>query len=197
MQFLLKNPEVDVVDTGAYSISENGIPTGKRGLENINTNPKYVLTHAMLLHASVVGKTAWFLKNPYDKVFIRAEDYELWCRTFSFSKFGRVKEPLYIVREGKINVKNYLRSSQTIRNIIKKYGPGILSFFELNKAIAVLRLKEFTYQFFSLADAHHFLVNTRNKALTQQERSEVLKVIGDIENLNMYNYQDEKNNISI
>lgn len=197
MQFLLQNPDIDLVDTGAYSINENGFPTGKRGLNNINYNPKYILQHAMLLHASVVGKTSWFLNNPYDDKFVRAEDYELWCRTFSFSKFGRVREPLYIVREGKINIKNYLKSSQTIRRIVKKYAPGILSFAELNKAIAILRFKEFAYQCFSLFNAHHFLVSTRNKTLTQQECDYVLKVTNYIQNLNTCNSRDEKNNISI
>lgn len=182
MQLLLKDPTLDLVDTGAYSINENGLPTGKRGLEDINTNPKHILTHAMLLHASVIGKTSWFLNNPYDKNFLRAEDYELWCRTFSFSKFVRIKEPLYIVREGKINVKNYLKSSQTIRRIIKKYWRGILSFAEMKKAITILRLKEFAYQSFSLLNAHHLLVNTRNKTLPQQEKDEVEKIIEAIKN---------------
>lgn len=182
MRLLLNDSTLDLVDTGAYSINENGLPTGKRGLEDINTNPKHILTHAMLLHASVVGKTSWFLNNPYDKNFLRAEDYELWCRTFSFSKFARVKEPLYIVREGKINVKNYLKSSQTIRSIIKKYWRGVLSFAEMKKAITILRLKEFAYQSFSLLNAHHLLVNTRNKTLPQQEKDEVEKIIEAIKN---------------
>jgi glycosyltransferase involved in cell wall biosynthesis len=180
MQFLLKNPDIDLVDTGAYSINKNEVATGKRGLNDINNNPKYILTHAMLLHGSVVGKTSWFLNNPYDKKYVRAEDYELWCRTFRHSKFGRIKEPLYIVREGKINVKNYLKSSQTIRKIITKYHKGILSFIEFKKAIFILRFKEFMYRVFSIINAHHFLVNTRNEALNENEKKHVADLISKI-----------------
>ena len=141
VEYLINNPDVDLVDTGAYSIYRNEIPKGKRGLSDINTDAKYVIKHAMLLHASVVGKTSWFLKNRYDEEYVRAEDYELWCRTFKYSKFRRIKEPLYIVREGKINIKNYLKSSQTIRKIVKKYGPGILPFFDFKKTLFILRSK--------------------------------------------------------
>jgi len=180
VEYLVNNPDVDLVDTGAYSINENEEPVGKRGLEEINTNSKYVLKHALLLHASVVGKTKWFLDNPYDPEYIRAEDYELWCRTISHSKFGRIKEPLYIVREGKINVRNYLKSSCTIRKIIKKYGPGTLSFVELNIALLTLRSKETAYKIFSLINKHDYLVNTRNEPLAFAEQQEVKQLINAI-----------------
>jgi glycosyltransferase involved in cell wall biosynthesis len=128
VEYLVTNPDVDLVDTGTYSIYRDGTPKGKRFLNDINTDAKQVIKHALLLHASLTGKTSWFVKNPYDEEYVRAEDYELWCRTFRYSEFRRIKEPLYIVREGKINLKNYLKSSQTTRKIVKKYGPGVLSF---------------------------------------------------------------------
>jgi glycosyltransferase involved in cell wall biosynthesis len=128
VEFLENNPDVDLVDTGAYSIYRNEVPKGKRGLNDINTDAKQVIKRAMLLHASVAGKTNWFINNPYNEEYVRAEDYELWCRTFKYSKFGRIKEPLYIVREGKINIKNYLKSSQTIRKIVKNMDPEFFLF---------------------------------------------------------------------
>jgi len=182
VEFLENNPDVDLVDTGAYSIYRNGVPKGKRGLNDINTDAKQVIKRAMLLHASVAGKTNWFINNPYNEEYVRAEDYELWCRTFKYSKFGRIKEPLYIVREGKINIKNYLKSSQTIRKIVKKYGPGVLSFFDLKKTLFILRSKEFAYQLFSIINVHHVLVNTRNKKLISEEQNKVTEIIDQIKN---------------
>jgi glycosyltransferase involved in cell wall biosynthesis len=180
VEYLINNPDVDLVDTGAYSIYRNETPKGTRGLNDINTDPKQVIKHALLLHASVMGKTSWFINNRYDKEYLRAEDYELWCRTFRYSKFGRIKEPLYIVREGKINVKNYLKSSQTIREIIKRYGPEILSSFDLYKTLFILRSKELAYQLFSIINAHHVLVNTRNKKLVLEEQNLVNEIIDQI-----------------
>jgi len=180
IEYLINNPNIDLVDTAAYSIYRDGVAKGKRGLEDINLEAKQIIKHAMLLHASVVGKTSWFVKNPYDKEYVRAEDYELWCRTFRYSKFGRIKEPLYIVREGKINVRNYLKSSKTIRKIVKKYGPGILSFFDLNRTLFILRSKEFAYWLFSIFNMHHILVNTRNKKLTPDEQKHVIEIINQL-----------------
>jgi len=182
VEFLENNPDVDLVDTGAYSIYRNEVPKGKRGLNDITTDAKQVIKHALLLHASVAGKTNWFINNPYNEEYVRAEDYELWCRTFKYSKFGRIKEPLYIVREGKINIKNYLKSSQTIRKIVKKYGPGVLSFFDLKKTLFILRSKEFAYQLFSIINVHHVLVNTRNKKLISEEQNKVTEIIDQIKN---------------
>ena len=182
VEFLENNPDVDLVDTGAYSIYRNEVPKEKRSLNDINTDAKQVIKRAMLLHASVAGKTNWFINNPYNEEYVRAEDYELWCRTFKYSKFGRIKEPLYIVREGKINIKNYLKSSQTIRKIVKKYGPGVLSFFDLKKTLFILRSKEFAYQLFSIINVHHVLVNTRNKKLISEEQNKVREIIDQIKN---------------
>ena len=180
VEYLENNPEVDLVDTGTYSVYRNETPKGKRGLNDITTDAKEVIKHALLLHASVTGKTSWFVRNPYDEEYVRGEDYELWCRTFKYSKFRRIKEPLYIVREGKINIKNYLKSSQIARKIVKNYGPGVLSFFDLYKTLFILRSKEFAYTLFSLINIHHVLVNTRNKKLTPEERNYVIEIINQI-----------------
>lgn len=180
IKYLTNNPDIDLVDTAAYSVYRDEVPKGKRGLDDINLAAKQIIQHAMLLHASVVGKTSWFINNPYDKEYVRAEDYELWCRTYRYSKFGRIKEPLYIVREGKINVRNYLKSSKTIRKIVKKYGFGILSFFDLNKTLFILRSKELAYRLFSIFNMHHILVNTRNKKLTPEEQKHVIEIINQL-----------------
>jgi hypothetical protein len=176
---------VDLVDTGTWSIDEAGKPRGKRGLEPINTNPEHILRHAMLLHASVVGKRSWFLNNPYDKNFIRAEDYELWCRTYAHSKFARIAEPLYIVREGKVNVKNYAKSSATIRKIFRQYGPAILSPTALQLELLKSKLKVLLYNTFSLINKHDYLSRKRNQPLTAAEQATVNQIIEEINSVRL------------
>src|SRR5690606_31145689 len=100
----------DLVDSAAWTMDTQGRPIGKRGFEQISRRPADVIRRALLLHAAVTGKKAWFLANAYDPKYVRAEDYELWCRTYGHSNFGRVCEPLYIIREGHINVTNYVQS---------------------------------------------------------------------------------------
>lgn len=185
VSYLQAHPDVDLVDTGTWSIDEEGKPRGKRGLEPINTNPEHILRHAMLLHASVVGKRSWFLSNPYDKDFIRAEDYELWCRTYARSKFARIAEPLYIVREGKVNVKNYAKSSATIRKIFRQYGPAILSPTALQLELLKSRLKVLLYNTFSLINKHDYLSRKRNQPLTAAEQAMVNQIIEKINSVRL------------
>ena len=185
VSYLLAHPDVDLVDTGTWSIDEQGKPRGKRGLEPINTNPEHILRHAMLLHASVVGKRSWFLSNPYDKDFIRAEDYELWCRTHAHSKFARIAEPLYIVREGKVNIRNYAKSSATIRKIFRQYGPGILSPAALQLELLKSKLKVLLYHTFSLINKHDYLSRKRNQPLTAAEQAMVNQIIEKINSVRL------------
>lgn len=185
MNVLINNPSIDLVDAGTYSIDENGTPQGKRGLGEINYNPKHVLKNAMLLHASVIGKRTWFLQNPYDKDYTRAEDYELWCRTFRHSKFARVQEPLYIVREGRVNISNYAKSSNTIRKIFKKYGPAILSSSELRAEIFKSHLKVLAYRLFAFFNQHNYLSRKRNIPLREDEKEKVRSIMKQIATTNI------------
>lgn len=185
MNYLLAHKDTDLVDTGTYSIDRDGNPCGKRGLGDINTDPKQVLRHALLLHASIIGKRSWFLDNPYDPAYIRAEDYELWCRTYARSSFARIKEPLYIVREGKVNVKNYEKSSETIRKILRKYGPPVLSPAELTLELLKSKLKVFLYHTFSLFNKHDYLSRKRNDQLSEAEVRYVNQIINEINHVRL------------
>ncbi|GGC28221.1 hypothetical protein GCM10011386_20320 [Parapedobacter defluvii] len=181
VDFLLKNPEIDLVDTGAYTINECGRPVGKRGIEVIDTHEKKVLKHALLLHASVLGKREWFVKNPYDPEYVRAEDYELWCRTYRHSNFGRVREHLYIVREGKINVTNYAASMKTLRKVFAVYGKGVLSNVSLYWQQNKTHLKTGVYYLMALIGRQDVLTAMRNIPLTAKEKNDLEKEIRKIQ----------------
>lgn len=183
IDLLLSDPDTDLVDTGTYSISEIGEPVGIRGLEDIDYDSKHVLGKAMLLHASIIGKKEWFLNNPYDPEYVRAEDRELWVRTHKFSKFKRIKEPLYIVREGRVNIKNYISSVRTIRKILHKYGPDILNKSELRSEIAKTYLKIFLYKTFGTFNLQNLISVRRNESLTTEEKDLANSILNNIKSV--------------
>ncbi|WP_237276356.1 glycosyltransferase family 2 protein [Tenacibaculum ovolyticum] len=185
MDVFLSDDLVDLVDTGTYSISEKGEPEGKRGMGPIKYNPKEILGKAMLLHASVVGKKEWYLKNKYNANYVRGEDCELWIRTYKFSKFRRIKEPLYIVREGKINIANYIRAIKTIRKIIYTYGGDILSKNELKKEIIKTYFKAFIYRLFGMFNLQGSLTKRRNEELDLKEKNKLKGIIENIKSINL------------
>jgi len=180
IKVLLADHSIDLVDTGTYSINEIGDPIGIRGLEPIKYDARSVLDNAMLLHASVMGKKTWFQQNPYDPVYIRAEDRELWLRTYKSSKFARVGEPLYIVREGKVNIKNYVTSLKTMRKIIYKYGANILSKNELKAEVAKTYLKILLYKTFGMLNLQDLLSKRRNVGLSKIDKEKAISTLNKI-----------------
>jgi hypothetical protein len=153
---------------------------GIRAVDPSNMGPDRVLTKGLLHHATVMGHIEWFQNNPYDPEYVRAEDYELWCRTCKTSSFGRMKEPLYFVREGRVNLNNYLLSAQTVRRIIKTYGPSIVGKKEATRLLIKSYGKSSAYRLFALFNAHEILVDMRNRKLEIDEKTIADNIINSI-----------------
>lgn len=180
MTLFLNDANLDLVDTGAYSINEEGEPAGIRGIVPIQYDEKFIINNAMLLHASIIGKKEWFLNNQYNEIYVRAEDRELWLRTYKYSKFARVTEPLYIVREGKVNIRNYVQSVKTVRKILKVYGPKIFSKKELKKELFKTYLKVTIIKVAGFFNVQDYITGRRNNSLTEEERNDLITIMSQI-----------------
>ena len=177
---LESKPSIDLVDTAAYLIDSGEYPVSKMGVEPIRQSLRGAIKSAMLIHASVMGRKSWFVANPYDPKYIRAEDYELWCRTSLQSRFDRVQEPLYIIRGGGVNVKNYRRSMRTVRRIVINYGPQVLSWSERWMEILKTYVKSLIYTIFGWLNIQHKLVALRGSKLDELEVDRVSSLIESI-----------------
>jgi glycosyltransferase involved in cell wall biosynthesis len=180
LEFLKKHPDVDVVDTAMYSIEKEGKPVGIREVDFLDSRQVVLLRGNFFHHATIMGCTEWFQKNHYDPLFVRAEDCELWCRTFNTSHFARLNEPLYFVREGLVNVRNYLDSGQTVRRIIRTYGPKLTGRYRIMQLLTESYLKGFAYQALGMLNSHDLLVNMRNRRLKRQERERAVSIIDHV-----------------
>lgn len=166
VEFLDTNTEVDVVDTAMYVMSQDGEITGIRKRDNLHNHTLWTLLSGKVLHhATAMGKIDWFKSNPYDPTYIRAEDYELWCRTFRKSQFAHIVHPLYYVREGKINVGNYRRSQKTARIVIWEYGYKNLELWKVIELVLATYFKEFIYAIMGSIGIQEMLTSTRNNKL--------------------------------
>jgi hypothetical protein len=180
LNYLKAHPDIDLVDTSMYSMNQQCQAVGIRSVDLSNMGPDRVLKKGLLHHATVMGHIEWFRVNPYDPAYVRAEDYELWCRTCKTSSFDRMKEPLYFVREGRVNLSNYLLSGQTVRRIIKTYGPSLVGKKETMKLLAKSYAKNFAYRLFALFNAHEMLVGMRNRKLGNDEKTIADSIIKSI-----------------
>lgn len=176
---LERNPTLDFVGSSIISIDENSHVVGKRIAGNGFTQNEVLLGHPFV-HPTILGKAEWFKKNPYDSKYYRAEDKELWIRTFSTSHSRNIEDPLLFYREGKVNLKSYLASNKTVREIYTDYK----SLFDNNIHYRLSILKEFgkdyIYQLFGGVGLHHILTKERSSLVPELEKKyyeELLKHI--------------------
>lgn len=190
IEYLKANQNIDIVDTAMYSMDQQCRGIGVRGLDPIDSRPAALLGGNFINHATIMGRTEWFRKNPYDPTYIRAEDCELWCRAFKTSHFSRIREALYFVREGLVNVNNYLLSCKTVRQIIRLYGPLHTEKYRFLPLIIESHIKGYAYRFFSLVYSHDVLVNLRNQTLSEQEKIYVNNTIEQIKSIHIPGLQE-------
>lgn len=179
--YLEANQSIDLVDTAMYSMDRQCRATGIRGLKAIDLQPIKILKRSLLSHATVLGQTEWFRKNLYNPKYIRAEDYELWCRTFQTSRFSRIEEPLYFVREGRVNIHNYLLSCRTVRLCIREYGPRLVGQSNTLRLLVLFYMKSFIYMLFNMLNAHEVLVGMRNDKLSKDQKDLANNIIKHIQ----------------
>jgi glycosyltransferase involved in cell wall biosynthesis len=180
LNYLKAHPDLDLVDTSMYSMNLQCQAVGIRSVDPSNKGPDRVLKKGLLHHATVMGHVQWFRENPYDPEYVRAEDYELWCRTCKTSFFGRMEEPLYFVREGRVNLSNYFLSGQTVRRVIRTCGPSLVGKKETMKLLAKSYAKTCAYHLFALFNAHEILVDMRNRKLGTDEKTTADAIINSI-----------------
>ena len=166
--FLESNQTIDVVDTLMISFDDrfniNGL-VKFRFLESVKKKDTIFATP--LSHATILAKTSWYLNNKYDRDFYRAEDHELFCRTFELSNFGRIYQPLYFVRSHNINISNYRSATQTQKKILFKYKRHLT---QRGFVFALMRIhfKQLTYSLFGCFSMQHLLVSNRNIKLSNR-----------------------------
>jgi len=133
-EYLERNPGVDVVGTGMYILDADGRPVAKRPAGTVPLTGRRVLTGACLMHATVMGRTDWFRRNPYYDparlpVYPEAEDFELWCRTFGASRFARIPDPYYYCNEhASFSMSKYATASRSVARAQWRHGLRLIGF---------------------------------------------------------------------
>jgi glycosyltransferase involved in cell wall biosynthesis len=182
LAYLNATPHVDVVDTATFTMDDDMTPLGIRGDHPLDVAPASVLRNGLLIHPTVLGRTAWFRANPYDGVYVRAEDRELWVRTCTTTNFGRLCEPLFFYREGLGgNLNNYVRTEATVREILREYGPSLLGSWHTRRLVARSWLKTLAYRVGTKVGMQGPLIRGRNRPLdaatVQQARETIASIV--------------------
>ena len=131
--FLQANPELDGVTTGAYLIDAEDRPIAL--LPGRQPSAQEVLARGGFLHPSLLARKSWFEAHPYSLDYPRAEDRELFVRTFKTSRLHVLSEPLYFYRWFGVPRGKTLRIGyRSERKVMWKYGPNLVSPSPLEKS---------------------------------------------------------------
>lgn len=124
LHYLLENPQTDLTASFAYIIDRQTRICGLRGLPAQSPRYHKLLTRCPIIHPTVMGKTDWFRRHPYNPVLQRTEDLELWLRTLPETRIGIIDEPLLFYRD--LPRKHHYRTAmREYRDILRQYRPAI------------------------------------------------------------------------
>jgi glycosyltransferase involved in cell wall biosynthesis len=97
--FLRDNPDIDVVGCGYLMIDETMMPVTEVlnpcEHDGICADP---VRGVKLAHPTLMARTEWFLRHPYDERNFRCEDWLLLYRARTDSRFANLIAPLYFYR---------------------------------------------------------------------------------------------------
>jgi glycosyltransferase involved in cell wall biosynthesis len=183
--FLEKNPKVDIVGTGTYIIDKQSSVTGARGITSEKYDCYRIFKSSLFIHPTILGRTEWFRQNPYSTTHLRAEDKELWIRTYNSSNFHIMHEPLFFYRDGyslQININNYLRTFDTEYDITRKYGPELIGALNTATLLMRVRVKRIAYIALHWMGKSDVLIKRRNTNLDPSAISAAQKELAQILN---------------
>ena len=188
VSFLMNNQEYDLITTGMYSIGNKNEILGKRIPRNYQMKPAEMLKGLTnLLHASMLAKKDWCLRNLYREDNALAEDYELWLTSNIKGdlKYYVLEEPLYYYREGE-NVKKekMIKGYNTQIQVIERYSSGVISNREKEKIIKKFKLKKIIVSLLDLMGMMFFLQKKRVVPVNSEDvinYHKNLKIIKELE----------------
>jgi glycosyltransferase involved in cell wall biosynthesis len=123
LKLLQDDDLLDLVGTGIVYVDNDELPEGHSYVpprhEEICREPGRII---WLCHASVMAKKSWYQRNKYNENLVFSEDFDLWLRTYSHSKFGNVSEPLYYYRlDNSFNLKKQFRARKCAAAFLYDY----------------------------------------------------------------------------
>ena len=138
IHILKNNPDIDLVTTGLFSVTDDLQPISVRWNNNLTISHKDLLKRNIVVHAAIVARKSWFKRNPYDTKLKVAQDYNSWLRASYNNDFKLqfIPEALYYYREeGNTSIKKMLLAGKYGRKMFYKYGGSSKYFLILRSYI--------------------------------------------------------------
>lgn len=165
IEVLKENPNINLVTTGCLTIGKNNELTGVRLGKNIQMNAAMILNGVTnLLHASMLARKEWCLRNLYNENRVIAQDYELWLTAAKKNDLDYIvlEEPLYWYRViENITYFKLIKGYNTQINVIENNYENVISNFLKNKIIFKFKLKKLIVYFLNKTNKLQILLKRR------------------------------------
>lgn len=182
MAVFTAHPELDLVTSGVFSVTNDLKPVGVRwhASHKITLKELFAKKGCGVVHAAILGRKSWFLRNPYDTTLMVAQDYDLWLRSASKDDFNiyLMPEPLYYYREeGNITAKKLLLGYRNVQRMYWKYAgiPALPHIVKCSLKSAIVRVLSATNQMEILLNRRSASIN--DSALLDIFREETEKIL--------------------
>lgn len=167
LEVLQKNPNIDFVTTGYLSIGKRGELTGVMFIKNYQMNTAMILEgKTNLIHASLLARKDWYLRNLYNENSILAEDYHLWLEAAKKDdlKYIVIEEPLYWYRVMEnVTIDKMIAGYNMQIDIIENNYEGIISKLDKNKIVKKFQVKKYIVKNLSRINMLELLVKLRSR----------------------------------
>ncbi len=122
------SPALDVSHSRCCGLDSKDRIVGIRPPLDVPLTPTGVLGRGGIIHPTVMARTAWFRSNPYRQDFPRAEDRELWARTFAASRIERLRDVIFFYRDvgTEASTRKAWRGYAQERRIMRLHGPDLV-----------------------------------------------------------------------
>lgn len=173
LQVLEDNSEVDFVTTGCLTLGENNELTGVRLGRNYQMSAATILEGVTnLLHASLLARKSWCLRNRYNVHRVIAQDFELWLQAAKNNDLNYIvlKEPLYWYRVVEnVTIEKLIKGYSTQIKIINDNYKGVISKQRKRKIVAKFRAKKVVAKSLSRLKLLKVLLHIRSSKYDQQD----------------------------
>ena len=177
LNFLEKNPEIDIVGSNIVVINEVNEILGIREyrLPNSNIDLFYSIPFA---HPSVMGRTAWFMRHKYNEGLNGYEDSDLWIRSYNESKFGLLKEPLIFYRDSlNLKLRVVIYRHKQARVACRNYSLSILPVFSRIIFLTISYIKSCIYWLSFHMNLAKYILSSRNLPISEKEKGKYLQLL--------------------
>lgn len=186
---LKENPNINLITTGCLTIGKENELTGVRLGRNIQMNAAMILNGVTnLLHASMLARKEWCLRNQYNENRVIAQDYELWLSAAKKNDLDYIvlEEPLYWYRVVEnVTYFKLIKGYNTQISVIENNYKNIISEYLKNKIIFKFNLKKLIVFILNKTNRLDLLLKRRAKFPSEKYfiyYAENLKKIHQLEN---------------